>query len=160
WDADPDTLDLRVETEEGRIPLVGKAGLGIAVPWRRDEDGTHGVNLAFPEFTLGQKFPDLLFIHDKAEVAVCRDAGGDETPWFRGPSPWGPPISPPIVLFATIIHVRDAKVGRLQPSTLSEIFADAQARRAAIEERRLQAQNIETTAGGLAVGRSNVKHLS
>ena len=92
----PDVLDLRLETMEGRPTCVGRAGLGgiaSGTPWRAEEDGTHGAEIAHPELALGTEYPDLWFIHDKAEVAVCRDAGGDETPWFRGPSPWGGPVS-------------------------------------------------------------------
>ena len=63
--------------------LVSVASRGGRYPVAR----THGAEIAHPELALGTEYPDLWFIHDKAEVAVCRDAGGDETPWFRGPSP-------------------------------------------------------------------------
>ena len=78
---------------------MGRAGLGgieSGTPWCAEEDGTRDADIAHPELTLGKENADLWFIHDKAEVAVCRDAGGNETPWFRGPSPWGGPVSRPL----------------------------------------------------------------
>ena len=140
----PDLLDLRLETSEGRLTCVGRAGLGgidSGTPWCAEEDGTRDADIAHPGLTLGKEFPDLWFIHDKAEVAVCRDAGGDETPWFRGPSPWGGPVSPPLVLIATQLHVNrrlPAGTGTAaQPATLSELFASFQAKNAELEARRL-----------------------
>ena len=98
-------------------------------------------DIAHPGLTLGKEFPDLWFIHDKAEVAVCRDAGGDETPWFRGPCPWGGPVSPPLVLIATALHLGRRLPARTataaQPATLSELFASFQAENAESEARRL-----------------------
>lgn len=140
----PDLLDLSLETSEGRLTCVGRAGLGgidSGTPWCAEEDGTRDADIAHPGLTLGKEFPDLWFIHDKAEVAVCRDAGGDETPWFRGPSPWGGPVSPPLVLIATQLHVNrrlPAGTGTAaQPATLSELFASFQAKNAELEARRL-----------------------
>jgi len=86
---------------------VGRAGLGgsaSGAQWRAEEEGTRNADVAHPDLTIGKQNPDLWFIHVKAEVAVCRDAGGDETPWFRGPSPWGGPVSPPIVNWASALH--------------------------------------------------------
>jgi hypothetical protein len=120
------------------MPCVGQAGLGTAVPWRPDEDGTRGADVAFPDVAIGDTYPDLVFIHDKYEVAVCRDAGGDETPWFRGPSPWGGPVSPPIVLIATALHMGRGKGAQAPARTLSDLFAEFQAERTASELRRLQ----------------------
>jgi len=140
----PDVLDLRVETSEGRLTCVGQAGLGgieTGTPWRAEADGTRDADKAHPELTLGKENPQLWFIHDKAEVAVCRDAGGDETPWFRGPSPWGAPVSPPIVTWATALHLhRRLPAGMAtvdKPATLSELFASFQAKNAQVEARRL-----------------------
>ena len=140
----PDVLDLRLETSEGRLTCVGQAGLGgieTGTPWRAEEDGTRDADKAHPELTLGKENPDLWFIHDKAEVAVCRDAGGDETPWFRGPSPWGAPISPPIVTWATALHLHrrlpEGTATAAKPATLSELFSSFQAKNARVEARRL-----------------------
>ena len=133
WTADdPDTIDLRLETRDGRLTCAGRAGLGLAPPWRPEEDGTHGAEGVFPALPISHRYRDLAFVHDRAEVAVCRDAGGDETPWFRGPSPWGPPVSPPVVLFATVLHIRNRDAGADDggaPRTLSDLFAEAQAAR-------------------------------
>ena len=140
----PDVLDLRLETSQGRLTCVGRAGLGgikSGTPWCAEEDGTRDADIAHPELTLGKENPDLWFIHDKAEVAVCRDAGGDETPWFRGPSPWGGPVSPPLVNWATALHLHrrlpDGTATADQPATLSELFASFQAKNAMLEARRL-----------------------
>ena len=155
----PDVLDLRLETSEGRSTCVGRAGLGgieSGAPWCAEEDGTRDALIAHPELTIGMEYPDLWFIHDKAEVAVCRDAGGDETPWFRGPSPWGGPVSPPLVLIATELHVnRSLPEGTgtaAQPATLSELFASFQAENAEIEARRLLGieEDNEDSEEGLA----------
>ena len=151
----PDVLDVRLETSEGRLTCVGRAGLGgieSGTPWCAEEDGTRNADIAHPELTLGQKNPDLWFIHDKAEVAVCRDAGGNETAWFRGPSPWGGPVSPPIVNWATALHVHrrlPARTGTAaEPATLSELFASFQAENARIEARRLVGMDENQVASG------------
>ena len=146
----PNVLDVRLETLDGRPTCVGRAGLGgfeSGTPWCAEEDGTRDADIAHPELTLGTAYPDLWFIHDKAEVAVCRDAAGDETPWFRGPSPCGGPVSPPIVLVATALHVhrhRPAGLGTAaKPATLSEIFAPFQAKNAQREARRLLGMDLD-----------------
>ena len=140
----PDVLDLRLETLEGRLTSVGQAGLGginSGTPWRAEEDGVNGADIAHPSLTLGTPNADLWFIHDKAEVAVVRDAAGHETPWFRGPSPWGGPVSPPLLLTATALHLgRKLPPGTAtadNPATLSELFASFQATNAMEEARRL-----------------------
>ena len=140
----PDVLDLRLETEEGRLTCIGQAGLGgieSGTPWRAEEDGSHGADIAHPNLILGTTNPDLWFIHDKAEVAVIRDAAGHETPWFRGRSPWGGPVSPPLLLTATALHLgRELPEGTAtadNPATLSELFASFQAKNAVEEARRL-----------------------
>jgi hypothetical protein len=131
WSADPDVIDLRLESDEGRVSCVGRAGLGLTPPWRPEEDGTHGAEDVFPDLPVGHRYADLHVIHDRYEIAVCRDAGGDETPWFRGRSPWGAPVVPPVVLFATVLHMRNYDAGAVtsEPRTLSDLFAVAQAAR-------------------------------
>lgn len=128
---EPDRIAIRLENREGRASLVGAAGIGTTPPWDPALDGTQGAGVAFPALPIGHEYADLPVIFDRTEIAICRDAGKDMTPWFHGPSPWGDAVVPPVVLFAAILHVRYRDPGAANPQTrtLADLFAEAQAAR-------------------------------
>lgn len=97
--SDSDVIRVKIEARNGRVALVGEAGLGHEEPWRAEEDGRRGADEGFPCLDIGFTFPDLHFkIDEDAALRLC-EAAGDETPWFRGPTRWGGPVVPPIAVF-------------------------------------------------------------
>ncbi len=96
-----DRLNLQVTTRDGRLCCQGAAGLGFHTPWTAREAPWGDV---FPELLRDFEFPS-------AEIVICFDdvvemlyAAGDETPWYLGPSPWGPPVVPPEWLLPIALH--------------------------------------------------------
>ena len=101
------SVELALATRAGRIACVGGAGLGALDPWDASEDGRHGADVALPGLRLGAPVAEVERTVTAADVARLCAAAGDETPWFRGPSPWGGPIAPPISL---LLHAHDIQV--------------------------------------------------
>ena len=94
-----DAIGVKVEARDGRIALVGQAGLGQDQPWRAEDDGQRGVDEGFPNLDIGYSFPDIHFkMEEDAILRLCETAG-DNTPWFRAQTRWGGPVVPPIAVF-------------------------------------------------------------
>ena len=101
-------LALSVETRAGRLALVGRAGLGARDPWDESRDGTRGSEGVLPGVRLGSPVAEVERTVTEADVAELCEVAGDETPWYRGETPWGGPIAPPLSL---LLHAHDIQVG-------------------------------------------------
>jgi hypothetical protein len=102
--AEHGNVELALTTRAGRIACVGAAGLGAIDPWDAREDGRRGGDVALPGLRLGAPVAEVERTVTAADVAELCDAAGDGTSWFRGSSPWGGPIAPPISL---LLHAHD-----------------------------------------------------
>jgi hypothetical protein len=105
--ADDGSIELALTTHAGRLACVGGAGLGAVDPWDAREDGRRGADVALPGLRLGAPVAEVQRTVTAAEVAELCDAAGDQTSWFRGSSPWGGAIAPPISL---LLHAHDIQV--------------------------------------------------
>ncbi len=105
-DSDGD-LALVLETRDGRLACVGRAGLGARDPWDASQDGSRGAEGVLPGVRLGAPVAEVRRTVTAADVAELCDAAGDETPWFRDPTRWGGPIAPPLSL---LLHAHDVQV--------------------------------------------------
>lgn len=100
-------ITLALTARAGRVACVGRAGLGTDDPWDERQDARRGADMAFPGVRLGAPVAEVQRAVTATDVAELCDAAGDETAWFRGPSPWGGPIAPPISL---LLHAHDIQV--------------------------------------------------
>ena len=96
-----DRLDLQVGTEDGRLCCHGEAGLGLRHPWEARQSPWGDV---FPDLRRGFEFPSAQIVIRFEDVAEMLDAAGDDTPWYRGPSPWGAAVAPPEWLLPIALH--------------------------------------------------------
>ncbi len=94
----PEIVELRLLTTDGRLTGTGRAGLGTAEPWDRRLDGRRGGEVAFPSVRLGAPVAEVKRAVTEGDVAELCDPAGDDTPWFRGRSPWGDAVAPPLSL--------------------------------------------------------------
>lgn len=97
--ADLSVMDVRVETEEGRVAVAGRVGMGRTEPWDDAGIGTREPELAFPGVPIGFGFDTVRFSVGEEAVRLLCDSAGDFSPWFRGESPWGEPVVPPLMAF-------------------------------------------------------------
>ena len=83
-----------VEYEDGRIAAAGRAGIGVAEPWRDWVIGDRSPGSVFQDLPIGYEFEDIWFTFAEESILRTLDTAGDETPWFRSASPWGGPVVP------------------------------------------------------------------
>ena len=96
---DPSAMDVRVEAEDGRVAVVGSVGMGRTEPWSDAGIGTRGPERVFPGVPIGFRFDTVRFSIGEEAVRLLCDSAGDLSPWFRGDSPWGGPVVPPLMAF-------------------------------------------------------------
>jgi hypothetical protein len=92
---DSGSIEVRLETSEGRLCCTGMAGLGYERPWDATQDGRQGAGLALPGVELGITYDEREFQVSAESSLALLDSAGDETPWYRDASAWGPPLVPP-----------------------------------------------------------------
>jgi len=105
-------LDLRVENRDQRLCCSGRAGLGFEVPWDATLDGKRGAAEVLPAVEIGVEFDAGDFTSESSDVEPMLDAAGDQTPWYKGPSPWGAPLLAPERLHN--IALQFTRIPRLQ----------------------------------------------
>ncbi len=94
-----DVFNVRVEYEDGRVAAAGRVGMGTVEPWRDAVIGDRDPDKVFHGLPIGYEFDDIRFSFLEENIRRTLDTAGDETPWFRGDSPWGGPVVPPLAAF-------------------------------------------------------------
>ena len=96
---DQDSINLRIETKEKRIAMIGDAGISKSPPWNTDNDHKKGVNKAFPDINIGFTFEDINFtINQKDIILLCEGADDDNT-WLKNVNDTSKAYAPPIIIF-------------------------------------------------------------
>ena len=92
---DGDDLAVRVEDASGRLCCSGRTGLDGGVPWRYEDDGTHGAEGVLPGLELGTEFAGSTFSVIPRDIEPLLTGAGEASEWYTLKSPWGGPVVPP-----------------------------------------------------------------
>jgi hypothetical protein len=90
-----EVLEVRVESRDGRLCCLGRAGLGTEAPWDASMDGARGAEGVLPNVPIGAEYPEHEVTIRRDDVLRLIDGARDESPWYRTESPFGEPIVPP-----------------------------------------------------------------
>jgi hypothetical protein len=94
-------LTLRLESREKRLCCVGEAGAGFEPPWT---DKAPQWGDVFPDLARNFAFPPRDIVISMQDTQDMLEAAGDDTPWYRGASPWGDAVAPPECVLPIALH--------------------------------------------------------